>query len=344
MDNNTNNMNNFGNFSPEHQIRKEKIIFIAEIIGLVLIVLLVLFMYSKNHFNRIDNLKVPVVMDGSALDLTNYFEGLDISAHSAAVWDTKNQKFIYKKNEKDILPLASLTKLMTAMAAVEILPQESTIRIAQEYLVEENGAGLLANEKWKASDLVAFTLLTSSNVGSRALATVAGAFLPKDTALSVLGSNANPRELFIAELNRRAGNLGLRSMTFYNDSGLDLNEGHAGAYGSAEDVVKLSNYILENHPELLEPTRHAQINFVSTTKFKHDAKNTNKNVESIPGVVSSKTGYTDLAQGNLMVTFSPALDGPYIAVVMGSTVDGRFTDIEKLVSATLKTKEYNIPR
>jgi D-alanyl-D-alanine carboxypeptidase len=328
---------------------RQKIIFVAEIIGLVLVVLFALFMISESRYIKTDDIKIPVVsapeqnsQPAAILKLNKQtdpaFKDISISAHSAVVWDVKNQKFIYKKNEKDILPLASLTKLMTAMTATELLPKDSTIRIVQEYLQEENGVGLMAGEKWKSDDLISFTLLTSSNVGSRAIATVAGAFLPQQE--NALGTNTtDPRELFVRELNNRAAKLGLRSMVFYNDSGLDINENHGGAYGNVEDVAKLSDYILKNHPSLLEPTTHTELNFVSATKFQHDVKNTNQGVRNIPGVIGSKTGYTDLAQGNLVVTFAPALDGPYIAVVMGSTYEGRFTDIEKLVAATLKSVE-----
>lgn len=315
----------------------------AEVIGLVLVVILVLFAYTKKFYNRVDEVRVPFVENQagepklSQSDTSvNAFQNLDLSAHSAIVINTKTGKIIYEKNRQDILPLASLTKLMTALTAVEILPQDSTIQIAREYLQEEDVAGLFTNEKWKTSDLMAFTLVASSNVGARAIATAAGALLQKNA--TVANTNADPRQVFIKEMNSKANKLGLDSMTFYNDNGLDVSTERAGAYGSAEDVAHLAEYILENHPELLEPTTHTKISFVSKTNFIHKVKNTNQTVEFVPGIIGSKTGYTDLAQGNLVVTFAPGLDGPYVAVALGSTFDGRFSDVTKLINATLASE------
>jgi|CXWK01.1.fsa_nt_gi D-alanyl-D-alanine carboxypeptidase (penicillin-binding protein 5/6) len=320
------------NINPQYQLRKEKIILAAEIIGLVLVVLMVLFAYSKKFYNRVDDIDIPFVSNPThnAVSRIDRFVDLELTAKSAVVLNTKTGEIIFQKNEKDVLPLASLTKLMTAVTAVEILPQDSTVRIAQEYLAEEDAAGLFANEKWKAADLMAFTLVASSNVGARAIATAAGALLPHNTSV-------DPRDAFISELNSKAKALDLDSLTFYNDTGLDLNETQAGAYGNAVDIAELTQYILKKHPELLEPTKHTKLDFISQTRFLHKVKNTNQDVVTVPGIIGSKTGYTDLAQGNLVVAFGPGLDGPYVAVVLGSTFDGRFTDMQKLISATVES-------
>jgi D-alanyl-D-alanine carboxypeptidase len=326
--------------------KNEKVFIAAGIISLVLIVMVMLFVFSQNQYSKIDELSHPIGQiekteketlrpDESGKISSSNFENLKLSAQSAVVYDVKHQRFLYQKREKDVLPLASLTKLMTALTAVELLPKESTIRIAQEYLQEENGGGLLANERWNADDLISLTLVASSNVGSRAIATVAGAFLPAQPS--------NPRQSFVEHLNDRATELGLDSMHFYNDSGLDIDLTQSGAYGSAADIAKLTSYILKHHPELLESTTHSKLSFVSDTKFVHNIKNTNTIVDTIPGVIASKTGYTDLAQGNLAVAFAPGIEGPYIAVVLGSTYSGRFSDIEKLVAATVSAATTTQP-
>jgi D-alanyl-D-alanine carboxypeptidase len=138
-------------------------------------------------------------------------------------------------------------------------------------------------------------------------------------------------------MNSRAQELGLKSVLFYNDNGLDLDvdSENSGAYGNAEDVAKLVDYIIQKHPEILEPTKHSRMSIVSKNNIVHDIKNTNIIVENIPGVIGSKTGFTDLAQGNLTVAFSPGLSGPFVAVVLGSTYDDRFNDINRLISATI---------
>ncbi len=242
----------------------------------------------------------------------------------------KNNTFLYTKNEQDILPLASLTKLMTALAATEILPQGTKVSIAHKDLLGEDAdRDLFVNEQWDASELIDLTLMSSSNSGAHALATVAGAYLSSHSI--------NPIGRFVTYMNDRAGALNLASLKFYNDSGLDVNENQSGAYGNAHDVALLTDYIMSNKPELLEPTKYARRVVVSDNNIVHSVKNTNTIIDEIPGASGSKTGYTDLAQGNLVVTFSPGLEGPFVAVVLGSTYDGRFSDIEKLVDATINS-------
>jgi D-alanyl-D-alanine carboxypeptidase len=73
---------------------------------------------------------------------------------------------------------------------------------------------------------------------------------------------------------------------------------------------------------------------VSEDGFIHTAENTNKQVYSFPGLLGSKTGYTDYAGGNLAVVFDAGLNHPIAVVVLGSSLDGRFTDVRKLVDAT----------
>ena len=66
------------------------------------------------------------------------------------------------------------------------------------------------------------------------------------------------------------------------------------------------------------------------------AKNTNIDVEKIPGLLASKTGYTTLAGGNLVVAFDASIGRPIIVVVLGSSQEGRFKDVQSLVNASIK--------
>lgn len=293
--------------------------------GLVFIVLIFLFIYFyQNQYRRVDDLGPPFVSE-----TVDPFSEISLSAKSAVVWDAKNQNFVYKKNAEDILPLASLTKLMTALVAVEILPEMSKVEVNENFAAEPRDQRLLMHRNWSISDLVSFTLLTSSNGGSSAIATAAGSLLPNPKAKS------DPKTAFVEYLNERAESLGLFSARFYNDSGLDLDENTGGAYGSAEEVAYLVDYILSNHPEILESTKQASHYRISDNQIVYKLDNTNSHVDKVPGVFASKTGSTDLAQANLAVAFSPGLEGPYIAVILGSTFEERFSDMDKLVKATI---------
>lgn len=167
-------------------------------------------------------------------------------------------------------------------------------------------------------------LLVSSNDGAYALGAFAG---------GALNAN-NPENAFVEAMNVRAKELGLKQTYFRNPTGLDLTETEAGAYGSARDVATLLEYILEKEPQLLEMTTEAEAVFLNESGQAHEASNTNYVVEVIPNAIASKTGYTTLSGGNLAVAYNVGLNHPVIAVVLGSTHQGRFSDILKLVEAS----------
>jgi D-alanyl-D-alanine carboxypeptidase len=64
--------------------------------------------------------------------------------------------------------------------------------------------------------------------------------------------------------------------------------------------------------------------------------NTNKAIDLLPNVIASKTGFTDLAGGNLVVAFDAGIAHPIIIAVLGSSFDGRFDDMTKLVNSTIE--------
>jgi D-alanyl-D-alanine carboxypeptidase (penicillin-binding protein 5/6) len=136
-------------------------------------------------------------------------------------------------------------------------------------------------------------------------------------------------------MNILVKNLGLGSLVFFNESGLDVDLNNAGAYGSARDIAHLFAYAILARPRVLEATTFDRFTSVSTTGLRYDAVNTNKIVNQIPGIMGSKTGFTDLAGGNLAVVFDSSIGHPVVVVVLGSTVDGRFDDVMRLVNASI---------
>ena len=73
----------------------------------------------------------------------------------------------------------------------------------------------------------------------------------------------------------------------------------------------------------------------SDTKI-HTLENTNQTIDAIPSPLLSKTGFTDLAGGNLVVVFDAGINHPVAVVVLGSTKDERFSDVQALVQETLR--------
>jgi serine-type D-Ala-D-Ala carboxypeptidase (penicillin-binding protein 5/6) len=262
----------------------------------------------------------------------NYFDDISIQAHSVFVWDVNKQKMLFGINENAQLPLASLTKLMTAIVADDILPEESIVTIDSASLIAEGDSGLYKNEKWSFKDLLRFTLMASSNDGANAVANVAGVF--KNNFPSRIEDN---NKSFVQAMNEKAKEIGLTQTYFINPTGLDTNELVSGGYGSARNVAKLMEYAVINVSDIVESTRHSAVNFESLSDINHIATNTNSSIDILPGLIASKTGYTDLAGGNLVIAFDAGMNRPIIISVLGSTQDGRFEDIKKLVEASLKS-------
>jgi D-alanyl-D-alanine carboxypeptidase len=253
---------------------------------------------------------------------TDPFTELNLTAEAAYLFDITTGDVLYRENEDAILPLASLTKLMTAMLAYELASADTSITVSVEALLQDGANGLRDGETFTLIDLIDFTLLTSSNDAAFAIAEVVGATLDP----------ADPATAFVQAMNIRARELGLTNTSFRNPTGLDISEDEAGAYGTARDIATLMTYIAANHPLILERTREVQTAVPSTAAL-HDAMNTNQRVTNIPGVIGSKTGFTTLAGGNLAVVFDAGLNRPVVAVVLGSSWSGRFYDVETLSTA-----------
>jgi D-alanyl-D-alanine endopeptidase (penicillin-binding protein 7) len=272
--------------------------------------------------------------------IPNAFETINLEAKSAVVWDVVNKKEMFAKNSDMPLPLASLTKVMTAVTTDGKLNGSQKIEITKEDLSPEGDSQLIVGDVWKASDLRDFTLITSSNDGAFALAAMAEAtkIIGPYASTSRYGMGDNMqwyRKDFIEEMNETAAKIGLTNSKFFNEHGLDENSDKGGAYGSAKDMALLFEYTLKNYPEILEATRYKNLEFASAEK-KYSAENTNIIIDKIPNIIASKTGYTDLAGGNLVIAFDAGLNRPIIISVLGSTEEGRFSDVLQLVKATLK--------
>lgn len=92
---------------------------------------------------------------------------------------------------------------------------------------------------------------------------------------------------------------------------------------------------VKKFPKGFEATRYKSITVASVGNAEYTIANTNAVVDQIPGLVASKTGYTELAGGNLVVLFDAGPQHPIVISVLGSTREGRFTDVLALVDATL---------
>jgi serine-type D-Ala-D-Ala carboxypeptidase (penicillin-binding protein 5/6) len=248
----------------------------------------------------------------------------NLKATAVYVYDVATKRALYHKNADEVLPLASITKLMTALVARELVTDDMTITVPRGAVMQAGGSGLALGEQFSSKALRDYALLASSNDAAYTLAAGVG---------QDLSDTASGERAFIEAMNITAEELSLSTLTFKNATGLDISASEAGAYGSARDVSFLMEYILRTYPDILEATRVEHNRIYNAAGAYHEAENTNPVISRIPNLIGSKTGYTDLAQGNLTIAFDAGYNRPIIVTVLGSTYDERFSDTMALVTS-----------
>ncbi len=307
--------------------RKERLL-VAGTAGLIVFVLLALAstaldMPAWMHFplrtsNSPSDMQAAVASQGEKTN-PNVFSDISITGHAAFVIDLSTDTVLFEKNARTQLPLASLTKIMTALVAVDSLDPDAKVVITEAMLTPEGDSGLHVGDVWSATDLVALTLIASSNDGAEALAESVELKLSRD---------------IVSLMNEKARRIGLTETFFANPTGLDVSGTQGGSYGSARDFAQLFAYTVRRYLPVVEYSKHASYTVRSEQGAAALAVNTNELVNTIPGLIASKTGFTDLAGGNLAVVFDRGLAQPVVVVVLGSTQDGRFSDVAALVRAS----------
>lgn len=251
-----------------------------------------------------------------------------ITAKAGYVYDITSRTALYEKSSEAQLPLASLTKVMTVSTALTILSEDAVVPIVPDALSREGESGLIKNERWTARDLAHVTLIESSNDGAHALG------LAAESQLGV------PHGGFVDAMNRRARSLGLTQTYFLNDTGLDISTTTAGAYGSARDMAHLVAAIGTEDPELVERSALLSWTTQSASGHTHVAKNTALLAALYPSAVLSKTGFTDLAGGNMVFMFEPLPGYPVALALLGATRESRESDAAILADFATEVVRY----
>ncbi len=241
-----------------------------------------------------------------------------IEAEAYVVYDVIDKKVIFSKNQDKKLSLASITKIMTAVTALEIASSTRTVSIQRSPIQESYDKGLVYGQAFTLPEIIKYMLVISSNDASDA---IANAFMDKHH--------------FVEKMNEVAKREHMETLAFNNVSGLDF-ETYSGARGTATDVAKLMAYAYKKMPTVLEATTKESISVFSSYGNVSYVENTNKDIEKYNGMLGSKTGYTEEAGGNLAVIFDGAFGRPVVIAVLGSSRAGRFRDVDALYDMTKK--------
>lgn len=212
------------------------------------------------------------------------------SAVSAVLIDCDSGRVLYEKNPNEKRLIASITKLMTALVAVESCPDLSQrVKIKPEWVgAEGSSIYLRAEEELNLETLVYGLLLQSGN----------------DAAVAIAGyCGKGEIDRFVEWMNLRAQDLGMKNTHFQNPNGLN----HDAHYSTAGDMAKLAVACMKNET-IAKIVATKSISLEGRTFVNH-----NKLLWQYPNCVGMKTGYTQLA-GRTLIS-SAKKDGQTLAVV-----------------------------
>ncbi|MEH7380844.1 D-alanyl-D-alanine carboxypeptidase family protein [Bacillus sp. JJ1533] len=228
---------------------------------------------------------------------------LSVSAKGAILIEQESGRILYEKNAHQRMRIASITKIMTAILAIESGKLEEMVKVSNNAVrAEGSSLYLKPNEQIKLEDLVYGLMLRSGN----------------DSAVAIAEHVGGSLEGFVFLMNQKAAEIGMRNTEFANPHGLDDHENH---YSSAYDMAILTRYAMmnEKYREIASTKVHRAPN--PTEKWDRVWRNKNKLLTKLyPYSTGGKTGYTKRAKRTLVSTASK--DGiDLIAVTINASDD-----------------------
>jgi D-alanyl-D-alanine carboxypeptidase len=249
-----------------------------------------------------------------------------LTAEAVIVYSMGDQKVLYQKNADTPYGIASITKLMTALTALERVGENERIRISLDAIRTEGAEGnLVVGEHIPLKDLIMLMITESSNDAAAAMAEHIGMLYGAETF-------EESQNIFTEFMNKKARDNGLSSATYFlNPTGLDSDEDGKiiSNYSTAYDIIQLVASIAE-YPVLWNANTESG-SVVSEEGYIHEIFTTHEMLATEPGILTGKTGYTEAAGGALVTIVEAPLRTIQGIVVLGSTREDRFTDTRKLI-------------
>jgi len=250
--------------------------------------------------------------------LASEIEDPEIKAESAIsiLWlkDKNKEIRLFAKNPKKKMAIASITKLMTAIVAKDIYPQDMKIRITKKAVKQEEAIGnLKIGEVLNLKDLLDIMLIESSNDAAFAIAEPIG------------------EKGFVDLMNIEAKLLKMENTHFVNTTGLESENNNKEEFNvsTAEDLATLAKFILSEQSGIFKITTQKEKSLYLNGVFHHNLKNTNILLDSMPNIIGGKTGYTEKAGECLLLVTKENSNSYLINIVLNSP--DRFKEMENLV-------------
>ncbi len=230
----------------------------------------------------------------------------EVTADSFLVTSLSNDSIIFKKNNKERYPIASVTKLMAAVVALENIDLDEEIVLKDKMFTPHTrlSPSLPMGLSVSAENLIKASLIQSTNYAAE--------------ALTYFLENGE----FVDIMNEKAEEIGMEDTFFYDAHGLSIMN-----QSTTADTTKLISYIHENHPDILEITRDDD--FWMPCPESEMCKFMNLNIfHSHPDFIGGKTGYLHKAKQTFLCLFE--VNGEIIAISLLSSED-RKEDTMKII-------------
>jgi D-alanyl-D-alanine carboxypeptidase len=221
-----------------------------------------------------------------------------IQGEVGLVVEVGSGRVLFEKDSSTRRPLASITKVMTAVVALEHGDLKQEIKVSEGAAnIGENVMGITAGETYTLEELMYGLLLNSGN----------------DAAYAIAEGLGEDVDTFVEWMNIKTRELELRDTMFFDPSGLDDR-----SYTTPKDLVKLTKYAMKN-PHFREFVKTLSKELPESSNHKYLALQNQTNlVGTYPGVAGVKTGYTEEA-GLCLVSYAYLQDKEIIGVVLKST-------------------------
>lgn len=209
---------------------------------------------------------------------------LNVSAEHAVLMELESGRVLFEKDAHEKKRIASITKIMTAILAIESGKLDETVTVSNQAFGTEGSSLFLARgQKMKLEDLVYGLMLRSGN----------------DAAVAIAEHVGGSLDGFVFMMNKKAEEIGMRNSSFTNPHGLDNTENH---YSTAYDMALLTRYAMNNETfrEISSTKEHHAPN--PNEKWDYEWNNKNKMLKLYKYSTGGKTGYTKLAKRTLVST------------------------------------------
>lgn len=249
--------------------------------------------------------KVQIAPSSEAIEISQH-----LSASGVVIYDARSGQKLYAKHARTQRPMASLTKLMTALIIVENHNVEEMVSIPQSVVdVTGNKAYLEPGKHYTVGDLLSALLINSAN----------------DAAVTLAQFHSGSVSAFVGDMNERALQLGMTGTSFRNPAGLD----HPAHWSTPQDIAGLTMFSLR-YEEIANRLSSAGARIISAEGDSIALYHTHALMHEISPVLAGKTGTTTEA-GQCLMSVVDGSDQQYIVVLFNS--NQRYKDMRIILSS-----------